>query len=180
MVGLRNQSPIYLTTFISIWRDKNVTLRSKLRLMQAKVISVSLDARETWMVTAELEKEISGHVMLPKDPWHHLQRSCDQHTGSYEELKRRKLQWYRNVTRSPGLAKAILHGMVEGTRRRNGWITSKNGPGLTSPRHKSRRRTVRNAESCPDVHLLAYLDNPKDYGAHNSKISILKRQHFIG
>ena len=42
--------------------------------------------------------------------------------GPYEDLltsvKRRKLKWYRHVTRSSGLAKTILQGTVQGGRRR--------------------------------------------------------------
>ena len=32
-------------------------------------------------------------------------------------VKRRKLQWYSHVSRSPGLAKTILQGTVKGGRR---------------------------------------------------------------
>ena len=42
--------------------------------------------------------------------------------GPYEDLltsgKRRKLKWYGHVTRSSGLANTILHGTVQGGRRR--------------------------------------------------------------
>ena len=49
--------------------------------------------------------------------------------GPHEDLltivKRRKLQWYGHVFRSPGLAKTILQGKVKGgrtqVRRRKGW-----------------------------------------------------------
>ena len=43
-----------------------------------------------------------------------------QAIGPHEELtivKRRKLQWYGHVSRSPGLAKTILQGTVKGGRR---------------------------------------------------------------
>ena len=44
-----------------------------------------------------------------------------QATGPHEDLltiaKRRKLQWYGLVSRSSGLAKAILHGTVKRGRR---------------------------------------------------------------
>ena len=41
-------------------------------------------------------------------------------TGPHENLtivKRRKLQWYGHVSRSPGLAETILQGAVKGGRR---------------------------------------------------------------
>ena len=44
-----------------------------------------------------------------------------QATGPHEDLltivKRRKLQWYGHVPRSPGLAKTILQGAVKGRKR---------------------------------------------------------------
>ena len=44
-----------------------------------------------------------------------------QAIGPHEDLltivKRRKLQWYGHVSRSPGLAKTILQGTVKGGRR---------------------------------------------------------------
>ena len=44
-----------------------------------------------------------------------------QPIGPHEDLltiaKRRKLQWYRHVSRSSGLAKTILLGTVKGRRR---------------------------------------------------------------
>ena len=42
--------------------------------------------------------------------------------GLYEDLltsvKRRKLKWYRHVTRSSGLTKTVLQGTAQGERRR--------------------------------------------------------------
>ena len=59
-----------------------------------------------------------------------------QAIGPYENLltvvKRRKLQWYGHVSRSSGLAKTILQGIVKGEedkadRGRGGKTTSGNG-----------------------------------------------------
>ena len=116
-----------------IWRDQNITLKSKLRLMHALVISIFLYACESWTLTAELEKKIQAMEMrcyrkiLGISYREHVtndqvRQTIRQHTGPYEELlaavKRRKLQWYGHVTRSSGLAKTILQGTVEGARRR--------------------------------------------------------------
>ena len=47
-----------------------------------------------------------------------------QATGPHEDLltivKRRKLQWFGNVSRSSGLAKTILQGTLKGGRRQAG------------------------------------------------------------
>ena len=71
-----------------------------------------------------------GNEMLPQDTTHLIQRPCyqrgirakiQQAIGPHENLltivKRRKLQWYGHVSRSPGLAKTILQGTVKGGRR---------------------------------------------------------------
>ena len=44
-------------------------------------------------------------------------RQSDQHEDVLTIVKRRKLQWYRHVSRSSGLAKTILQGTVKGGRR---------------------------------------------------------------
>ena len=67
--------------------------------------------------------------MLQKDPQHLLHIANEEVrsqvralVGPYEELlttvKKRKLRWYGHVSRSSGLAKTILQGTVNGTRRR--------------------------------------------------------------
>ena len=53
-----------------------------------------------------------------------VRAKIQQAIGSHEDLltivKRRKLQWYGHVSRSPGLAKTILQGPVKGGRRHGG------------------------------------------------------------
>ena len=73
-----------------------------------------------------------GNEVLPQDTTHLIQRACYQRgslcqdlagsrtTRRPDQLKRRKLKWYRRVSRSSGLAKTILQGTVEGGRRRGG------------------------------------------------------------
>ena len=65
-----------------------------------------------------------------------------QATGPHEDfltvIKRRKLQWYGHVFRSPGLAKTIFQGTVKGEedkadRGRDGKKTSGNGQAWSSP-----------------------------------------------
>ena len=47
-----------LTKLKAIWKDKNIALSSKIRLMRSLVISIFLYACELWTLTAELEKKI--------------------------------------------------------------------------------------------------------------------------
>ena len=73
-----------------------------------------------------------GNEALPQDTTHLIQRpyyneevraKIQQAVGPHEGLlaivKRRKLQWYGHVSRSSGLAKAILQGTVRGGRRQD-------------------------------------------------------------
>ena len=68
-------------------------------------------------------KKNTSHAneVLPQNTTHLIQR---QATGPHENLltivKRRKLLWYGHVSRSSGLAKAILQGTVKGGRRQGG------------------------------------------------------------
>ena len=53
-----------------------------------------------------------------------VRAKIQQATGPHEDLmtiaKRRKLQWYGHVSRSPGLAHTTLQGRVKGGRRQGG------------------------------------------------------------
>ena len=52
-----------LTKLKTIWKDKNIALSSKIRLMLCLVISIFLYACETWTLKAELEKKIQATEM---------------------------------------------------------------------------------------------------------------------
>ena len=50
------QATAALTKLKPIWRDNNISLGSKVKLMRSLVISIFLYACESWTLTAELEK----------------------------------------------------------------------------------------------------------------------------
>ena len=50
------QATAALTQLKPIWRDTNISLGSKMKLMRSLVISIFLYACESWFLTAELEK----------------------------------------------------------------------------------------------------------------------------
>ena len=54
------QATAALTKLKPIWRDNNVSLGSKVKLMRSLVISIFLYACESWTLTAELEKKNIG------------------------------------------------------------------------------------------------------------------------
>ena len=103
-----------------------------IRLMRSLVTSTSLYARESWTLTAELQRRIQVMEMRCYFKILHISHKdhvtneevrakIQQAIGAHEDLltivKRRKLQWYGHVFRSSGLAKTILQGKVKGGRR---------------------------------------------------------------
>ena len=100
--------------------------------MRSFVTSIFLYACESWTLTAELQRKTQAmemrcyrkilHISY-KDhvPNEDVRAKIQQAIGPHEDLltivKRRKLQWYGHVSRSSGLAKAILQGTVKGGRR---------------------------------------------------------------
>ena len=51
------QATAALTLLKPIWRDNNISLRSKVKLMRSLVISIFLDACESWRLIAELREK---------------------------------------------------------------------------------------------------------------------------
>ena len=113
-----------LTKLKPIWRDNNISLGSKVKLMHPLVISIFLYACESWTLTAELEKRTQAFEMrcyrrllnisykdnvTNKD----VRRKIQAAIGEYNELltldKKQKLRWFGHVSRSSSLAKTILH-----------------------------------------------------------------------
>ena len=127
------QTTAAITKLKCIWRNKNIRLSSKIRLMQSLVTSIFLYACESWTLTADLEKRITAIEMRCFRKL--LNISYKDHItneevkirirgaiGPYKDLlslvKERELKWYGHVTRSSGLAKTILQGTVRGGRKR--------------------------------------------------------------
>ena len=127
------QTTAAVTKLQVIWNYKNIAISSKVRLMRSLVMSIFLYASETWTITADIERRIQALEMRCFRKLHGI--SYRDHITNeevrtiignaiwpYEDLltsvKRRKLKWYWQVTRSSGLAKTILQGTVQGGRRR--------------------------------------------------------------
>ena len=118
-----------------IWRDKNISTKTKIKLLRALVLTIFLYAWESWTSTADLQRKISAVEMRCfrrllgisyKDHTtdEEVRNRVSQHIGQYEDLlttvKKRKLKWYGHVTRAGGLAKTVLQGAVQGKRKRGG------------------------------------------------------------
>ena len=57
------QATAALTKLKPIWRDNNISLGSKVKLMRSLVISIFMYACESWTLTVELEKRTQAFEM---------------------------------------------------------------------------------------------------------------------
>ena len=129
------QTTAALTKLKPIWRDNNISLGSKVKLMRSLLIFIFLYACESWTLTAELEKRTQAFEMrcyrrlLNISYKDHVtnemvRRKIQAAIAEYDELltlvKNRKLRWCGHVLRSSGLAKTILQGTVKGKRKGGG------------------------------------------------------------
>ena len=168
------QATASLTKLKPIWRDNNISLGSKLKLMRPLVISIFLFACESWTLIAELEKRTQAFEMncyrrllnsLYKDHVFNeaVHRKILAAIGEYDEhlilVKKRKLRWFSHVSRSSGLAKTILQGTVKGKKekeadRRNGGTTiSKSGQEWTLPAQLGQLKTGQDGKELLRFHL---------------------------
>ena len=115
--------------------------------MRSLVVSIFQYVCESWTLTAEPEKRTQVFKMrcyrrlLNISYKDHVtnedvRRKIQAAIGKYDELltlvKKRKLRWFGHVSRSSGLAKTILQGIVQGkrkkvSRRRGGKIILRSG-----------------------------------------------------
>ena len=127
------QTTAVLSKLQTIWRDKKISLRSKIQLMRSLAISVLLYACKTWTLNADLQRRIlatemrcyrkilgihyTDHV-TNEEVRNKVQQAIGPHDDLLTVVKKRKMRWYGHVSRSTGLAKTILQGTVKGSRRR--------------------------------------------------------------
>ena len=126
------QTTIALSRLKIIWRDKNISVASKIKLMRTLILSTFLYACESWTLTAEIERMIQALEMrcyrrlLTISYKDHVitRRFAKQkpETGVLGDLltkvKKRKLKWYGHISSASGMAKTILQRTVKGARRR--------------------------------------------------------------
>ena len=126
------QTTAALSRLKIIWRNKNISLASKVKLMRTLILSTFLYACESWTLTAEIERRIQALEKRCYGRLLNLQRPCDERGGSQQNpecnwsawwslltiVKKRKLRWYGHISRSSGMAKTILQGTVKGARRK--------------------------------------------------------------
>ena len=69
-----------------IWKDKNIALDTKIRLLRSLIMSIFLYACEAWTLTAETERKVQTMEMrsfrrLLASPWHLIQRTHYERRG---------------------------------------------------------------------------------------------------
>ena len=117
-----------------IWKDKNICVKSIIRLMRSLVISIFLYACESWTLDAYLQQRIASFEMrclrqlLGIDYKQHVTNETvrnivtseiGKHQTLLEIVQTRKLKWFGHTTRRrDGLAKTCLQGTVRGGRGR--------------------------------------------------------------
>ena len=127
------QTTAALSRLKIIWRDKNISLASKVKLMRTLILSTFLYACESWTLIAEIERRIQtlemrcirrllnishkDHV-TNEEVRNRIQNAIGVHDDLLTMVKKRKLRWYGHISRSSGMAKTILQGTVKGARRR--------------------------------------------------------------
>ena len=125
------QTTTALSRLKIIWRDKNISLASKVKLMQTVILSIFLYACESWTLTAErrnqalemrcyrrlLDISYKDHLMN-EEVRNRIQNANGVHDDLLTMVKKLKLRWYGHTSRSSGMAKTILQRTVKGARRR--------------------------------------------------------------
>ena len=127
------QTTAALSRLKVIWRDKNISLASKVKLMRTLILSTFLYACESWTLTAEIERRMQALEMrcyrrllnisykdhvTNEEVRNRIQNATGVHDDLLTMVKKRKLRWYGHISRSFGMAKTILQGTVKGARRR--------------------------------------------------------------
>ena len=127
------QTTAALSILKIIWKDKNISLASKVQLMRTLILSTFLYACESCTLTAEIERRIQALEMrcyrrrLKISYKDHVtneevRNSIHNAIGENDDLrtmvKKRELRWYGHFSRSSGMANTLLQGTVEGARRR--------------------------------------------------------------
>ena len=117
-----------------IWRDKNISMKTRMGLLRALITSVFLYGCETWTLNAEMEKRINAfemNCMRRLLQVHYTSHTSNKqvrelmlkYIGEHDHLltivKCRQLTWFGHVIRWKGsLANTMLQGGTDGCRKR--------------------------------------------------------------
>ena len=141
------QATAALSRLKIIWRDKNILLASKVKLMWTLVSTTFLYACESWTLTAKIERRIQALEMrcyrrllnisykdhlTNEEVRHRIQNAIAVH-DDLTMVKKRKLRCYGHISRSSGMANCRGQWKEqegEEDRRKDGKITFKEWTGM--------------------------------------------------
>ena len=107
------------------WRDKIISLASKVKLMRTLILSTFLYACKSWTLTADIERRIQALEMrcyrrllnisykdhvTNEEVRNRIQSAIGAHDDRLTMVKKRKLRWYGHISRSFGMAKQFCKG----------------------------------------------------------------------
>ena len=163
------QATAALTKLKPIWRDNNISLGSKVKLMHSLVISIFLYACESWTLTAELEKRTQAFEMrcyrrllnisykdhVTNDE---VRRKIQAAIGKNDELltlvKKRKLClmvfWF---SKDNPAGHSERKKKKEADRRRGGKTISKSGQEWILPAQLGQLKTGQDGKGLLRIHL---------------------------
>ena len=112
-----------------IWKDKNITMQSKIRLVNALVFPVALYGCESWTLRQNERKKVDAFEQwcwrrMLRIPWtaRRTNKSIADEVNANMSLQgkiiKQKLSFFGHVMRANGLEKSIMLGMGEGKRGR--------------------------------------------------------------
>ena len=105
------QTTAALSRMKIIWRDKNISLASKVKLMRTLILSTFLYACESWTLAAEISYK---DQVTNEEVCNRIQNAIRMHDDLLTMVKKRN----GHISRYSGMAKTILQGTVKGARRR--------------------------------------------------------------
>ena len=127
------QTTAALSRVNDIWKDKNISLACKVKLMRTLILSTFLYACESWTLTTETERRIQAlemrcykrllnisykHHVTNEEVRNRIHNAIRVHDDLITMAKKRKLGWYGYISRSSGVGKTVLPWTVKGARRR--------------------------------------------------------------
>ena len=126
------QTTAALSRLKPIWRDNNISLASKAKLMRTHILSTFLYARESWILTADMESRIQALEMwcyrrllsitykdtvTNEEVRNTIHGAIGNHDNLLSTVKMRKLRWYGHISRTPDMSKPILQETVKRNKK---------------------------------------------------------------
>jgi len=112
-----------------IWKDRNITRKTKVNLVKALVFPVAMYGCETWTMKVTDRKKIQSFEYwcwrrMLRIPWTakksnaFVKEQVQPNLSLEQMILKQKLTYFGHIMRGDGLEKAVITGMSEGARRK--------------------------------------------------------------